>query len=82
MVISHASTALTYVVLEKKPLLFLTSAEYEADLSYSKSMEITALPLGKSLINIDEEPYSINWEKELSVNEELYLKYKQQYPTL
>ena len=79
LVISHASTALTYVVLEKKPLLFLTSAEYEADLSYSKSMEITALSLGKSLINIDEEPYPINWEKELSVNEELYLKYKQQY---
>ena len=79
LVISHASTALTYVVLEKKPLLFLTSAEYEADLSYSKFMKMMALSLGTSLINIDEEPYSINWEKELAVNEEIYLKYKHQY---
>jgi hypothetical protein len=79
LVISHQSTALTYVVLEKKPLLFLTSAEYEADLSYSKLLEITALSLGTSVINIDEGPYSINWEKELPVNEVMYLKYRQQY---
>ena len=79
LVISHASTALTYVVLEKKPLLFLTSAGYEADLSYSKFMEMMAHSLGTSIINIDEEPYSINWEKELAVNEEIYLKYKHQY---
>jgi len=79
LVISHASTALAYVVLEKKPLLFLTSAEYEADLSYSKFMEINALFLGTSLINIDEEPYSVNWEKELAVNEAMYLRYRQQY---
>ena len=79
LVISHASTALTYVVLEKKPLLFLTSAEYKAALILQRDMEMMALSLGKSLINIDEEPYPINWEKELSVNEELYLKYKQQY---
>tara|TARA_B100000315_G_scaffold98471_2_gene90491 strand:- start:781 stop:1968 length:1188 start_codon:yes stop_codon:yes gene_type:complete len=79
LVISHNSTALTYVVLEKKPLLFLTTAEYKSDLSYSKFMKTTALSLGTSLINIDEEPYSINWEKELPVNEAVYLKYRQQY---
>ena len=38
-----------------------------------------ALSLGTNLINIDKEPYSINWEKELPVNEVMYLKYKQQY---
>jgi hypothetical protein len=79
LVISHASTALTYVILENKPLLFLTSAEYEADLSYSKFLEMMAHSLGTSLINIDEVPYSINWEKELTVNEEMYLKYRHQY---
>ena len=36
-------------------------------------------PDGASIINIDEEPYSINWEKELPVNEVMYLKYRQQY---
>ena len=79
LVISHQSTALTYVVLEKKPLLFLTSVEYEADPRFSKLNELIALSLGKSLINIDEEPYSVNWEKELPVNEVMYLKYRQQY---
>ena len=66
------------MILEKKPLLFLTSAEYGADLSYSKFLEMMAHSLGTSLINIDEEPYSINWEKELLVNEVMYLKYRQQ----
>ena len=42
-------------------------------------MEMMAHSLGTSIINIDEEPYSINWEKELAVNEEIYLKYKHQY---
>jgi hypothetical protein len=42
-------------------------------------MKMMVLSLGTSLINIDEEPYSINWEKELAVNEEAYLKYKHQY---
>ena len=79
LVISHASTALIYVILEKKPLLFLTSAEYGTDLSYSKFLEMMAHSLGTSLINIDEEPYSINWEKELTVNEAVYLKYRHQY---
>ena len=67
------------MVLEKKPLLFLTSAEYGADLSYSKFLEMMAHSLGTSLINIDEEPYSINWEKELPVNEAMYLEFRQQY---
>ncbi len=67
------------MVLEKKPLLFLTSAEYEADLSRSNFMKINALSLGTSVINIDEEPYSINWEKALLVNEAMYLKYRHKY---
>jgi hypothetical protein len=79
LVISHQSTALNYVVLEKKPLLFITTAEYEADLSYSKFLKLNGSWLGKRVINIDEVPYSISWKKELSVNEEMYLKYRQQY---
>jgi hypothetical protein len=78
-VISHQSTALSYVVLAKKPLLLLTSAGYEDDLSYSKFIEITARALGTNIINIDKEPYPTNWEKELAVNEAMYLKYKQLY---
>jgi hypothetical protein len=79
LVISHQSTALTYVALEKRPLLFITTSEYEADLSYSKSMKKNAEFFGVRVINIDEEPCSINWEKELSVNEEMYLNYRQKY---
>lgn len=79
LVISHASTALSFVVLEKKPVLFLTTAEYKIDLGYSKKMEEMATDLGKSLINIDETPYFIDWEKELAVNMDLYSTYKQNY---
>jgi hypothetical protein len=78
LVISMASTALSYVVLEKKPLLFFTTVESEACLTRSKHLRTVGLSLGTNLINIDEEPYSINWEKELPVNEAMYLKYKQQ----
>jgi hypothetical protein len=78
LVISMASSAISYVVLEKKPLLFITSVESEACLTRSNHLRTVGLSLGTNLINIDKEPYSINLEKELLVNEVMYLKYKQE----
>jgi hypothetical protein len=79
LVIVHLSTALTYAVLEKKPCLFITTAEYERDISFSREIKMAGAPLEKTPINIDQEKYSVNWERELYVDEELYLNYKRQY---
>ena len=79
LVISHASTALNLIVLEKKPVLFITTAEYEVDLEYSKRMRLMAAPLGKTCINIDTEPCPIDWGKELVVDMELYSNYERNY---
>jgi hypothetical protein len=79
LVISHQSMALTWIVLERKPWLYLTTAEYGVDLHYSRGMKVTADFLGKTLIDIDNDPYPIDWDKELYVNDELYLKYEKQH---
>jgi hypothetical protein len=79
LVISHQSMALTWIILERKPWVYLTTAEYGVDLNYSRGMKTTGDFLGKTLINIDNEPYSVDWEKELYVNEDLYLNYERQF---
>ena len=79
LVIAHASTVLNLIVLEKKPVLFITTAEYEVDLEYSKRMRLMAAPLGKTCINIDTEPCPIDWGKELVVDMELYSNYERNY---
>jgi hypothetical protein len=79
LVISHQSMALTWIILERKPWLYLTTAEYGVDLHYSEGMKVTGDFLGKTLIDIDKEPYSVDWEKELYVSQDLYLKYERQF---
>jgi hypothetical protein len=79
LVISHQSMALTWIVLERKPWLYLTTAEYGVDLHYSMGMKVTGDFLGKTLINIDKKPYAIDLKKELHVNEELYSSYEKQF---
>ena len=73
LVISSLSSTLNYVILEKKPWLLMTTGEYENDRYYSWEIKMEGVPLGKTPVNIDKMPYSINWERELYVNEELYL---------
>jgi len=79
LVISHASTAINFAVLEKKAILFITTGEYAMDLEYSKRMELMANSLGKTLINIDQLPYKLDKEIEQSVDESLYSSYRQNY---
>jgi len=79
LVISHQSMALTWIILERKPWLYLTTEEYGVDLHYSVGMKVTGDFLGKTLINIDKKPYSVDLKKELNVDEDLYLKYERQF---
>ena len=78
-VMSHNSTALSFAVLEKKPILCLTTAEFETDIAVSRMFKVVASSLGTTPINVDAAPYSIDWKKKLLVNEDLYLSYQQQY---
>ncbi len=77
-VISHASTALNFVVISKKPMLFITTAEYEADKLYSMHLQTVAASLGKGVINIDAE-LNVNWDQEFKINEASYSQYKESY---
>tara|TARA_B100002003_G_C13914029_1_gene444713 strand:- start:430 stop:732 length:303 start_codon:yes stop_codon:yes gene_type:complete len=77
---THSSTALSFAVLEKKPILILTTAEFEEnDIPTSREFKAIASSLGTIPINVDATPYSLDWGKELLVNEDLYLSYQQKY---
>ena len=81
-VIAHMSTAINFAVLYKKPIVFITNDELE-NLTTGKNLtglyiRAIAAELGKKPINIDHYQ-SIDWNKELSVNEQKYQQYKNLY---
>ena len=76
---SHDSTALVLVALEKKPVFILTNAAFETDIALSRMLKLVASCFGSSPINVDTTPYSIDFQKELDVNESLYSFFLQQY---
>ena len=78
-VMSHDSTALVLVALERKPVLLLTTDGSEPDIPSSRALKVTAAKFGKTPIDADQLPYSIDWQKELLVDESFYSSYVQQY---
>ena len=78
-VMSHDSTALVLVALERKPVLLLTTDVSEPDIPSSRALKVTAAKFGKTPIDADQLPYSIDWQKELLVDESFYSSYVQQY---
>ncbi|ABE52496.1 hypothetical protein [Methanococcoides burtonii] len=76
-VITHNSTAINLAVLFRKPIIFVTTDELDRGWM-GLDIESLASRFGKSPLNLNE-PLSINWEKELSVNENAYLKYENDY---
>jgi hypothetical protein len=79
LVMAHHTTALSLVALEKKPVLILTNAEFKLDIPLSRHFKAIAAAFGKTPIDVDQLPYSIDWQKELLVDERLYSNYVQQY---
>jgi hypothetical protein len=79
LVMTHDSTALVLVALEKKPVLILTNVAFEKTIFCSRSLKVTAASFGKKPIDVDQLPYSIDWQKELLAEESLYSSYVQQY---
>ena len=74
-VISHASTATNYAVLYKKPLVFILSNQYST--RFNKLIQFHSSVFRKTAINIGNN--SIVIDLDMSVDEDLYKNYKQQY---
>ena len=77
-VLAHCSTSLSFAVLYKKPVIFITTNDLErstvdANYIYSYSWEFK-----KNAHNI-EQNYDIDWNKELIINEKIYNNYKEKY---
>ena len=76
-VIAHSSTALNFAVLFGKPVIFITTNELQQS-SMGPFIELMASWFGKQSININN-PIELDWDKELTVDEVAYSKYKNCY---
>jgi hypothetical protein len=76
-VVAHSSTALNFAVLFSKPVVFITTKKLQQS-SQGEFIKLIASWFGKLPINIDN-PIAIDWDKELTVDEKAYSKYKNCY---
>ncbi|MFA4955707.1 MAG: hypothetical protein WC556_01875 [Candidatus Methanoperedens sp.] len=76
-IITHSSTSINFAVLQHKPIIFVTSNRLNKNWK-GLLIELMASQLGKKPINLDN-PISIDWKKELSINEEVYMNYQENY---
>jgi hypothetical protein len=67
------------VAVARKPILILTNGPFETDTTVSRTLKVTAASFGKTPINIDQLPYSIDWQREFLADESIYSSYVQQY---
>ena len=70
-IMCHFSTAIQFGILFKKPIIFLTTDEFELSHLSFYIRKLAGL-LGKSVINLDSDLSIINWEKELKVDSNKY----------
>ena len=78
VVIAHSSTALNFAVLFHKPVLFITTDSLQRSQRMVYSIQKTATWLGKTPINVDA-PLNLDWEKELALDPEAYMRYREAY---
>lgn len=76
-VICHLSTSINFAVMFNKPALFITSNDIEKSY-WGRYVESMAAHLGKDVINIDAIEV-INWDKEISIDENAYREYRESY---
>lgn len=78
VVVCHNSTAVQFAVLFWKPIIFLTTNELDSSPAV-KYIAAFASELGKSMINVDGDLDSLDWEKELSIDSNKYNEYRNKY---
>ncbi len=77
-VIAHSSTALKFAVLFRKPVLFITTDSLQQNQRMAHSIQEAAAWLGKTPINVDA-PLRVDWERESTVDEQAYARYREAY---
>lgn len=78
LVINRNSTAINYAVLYFKPIIFHTSNQILKHPVMTNQINSMSKLLQKTPINIDMLE-NIDWNNELNINKELYIKYNNQY---
>lgn len=73
-VITQGSTAISYAVIYRKPLIFISSNQYHLNQGAGKENFLPAVFLGAAPVNIDKPPW--NFEQLLQVNETQYKAYE------
>ncbi|MDD5454075.1 MAG: hypothetical protein PHW62_01045 [Candidatus Ratteibacteria bacterium] len=77
-VLMHYSTSISFAVLYNKPVLFFVTEDLEQNRIELKFIRAYTSALNKRYINIDEN-YIIDWGKELAIDREAYVNYKERY---
>lgn len=78
LVLCHYSTAAQFAVLFRKPVVFVTTDELASSAAGEYVPEFAAA-LGKSIVNLDGDLESVDWQKELRVDEQRYDAYRNEY---
>jgi len=76
--VCHASASIQFAVLFRKPIIFVTTDELVSQ-AVGKSTAKFARLLGKTVINLDGDLDSVDWQKELCVDSQKYDEYRNQY---
>ncbi|MDB4214360.1 hypothetical protein N9735_01360 [Oceanospirillaceae bacterium] len=77
-IMCHYSTAIQLGILFKKPIIFITTDEFELSFISSYMRKLAGL-LGKRVINLDSDLSIVNWGKELKVDSNKYDEYIDKY---
>jgi len=78
LVLCHYSTAAQFAVLFKKPVVFVTTDEL-ASSAVGRYVADFAAALGKPVVNLDGDLESVDWQKELRVDDQRYDAYRNEY---
>ena len=79
-VIMRFSTAASYAIIYGKPIICVYNEQMRSDAKTFRDLENATATLGVSLINLEDPPSSIS--QYLSVNADLYRRYREDYLTI
>lgn len=81
LVIALTSTAISYAVAHRKPVVFIYNNELKKEFRTMNLITSMANSIGSVIINIDENCEDYDFHKILNINNNLYQQYENQYLT-
>jgi len=78
LVLIHGSTAASFAILARKPILSLTTTQLDVT-SYGLHVRLMSKALGTRLINIDKEDYRKINHRSIKVDDDRYARYVSDY---